>query len=84
MNNLIKLTDTANNTIYINSEFIEAVYVPESNKNATCIKMAMGGYEYTIAKMMDEIMSMINKTSRATLKLSNTKDNKDNGEATSN
>jgi hypothetical protein len=46
--------------------------------------MAMGGYEYTIAKMMDEIMSMINKTSRATLKLSNTKDNKDNGEATSN
>jgi hypothetical protein len=75
MNNLIKLTDTANNTIYINSEFIEAVYVPESNKNATCIKMAMGGYEYTIAKTMDEIMSMVNKTSRATLKLSNTKDN---------
>ena len=72
-NTLIKLTDVANNSIYINSQYIEAIYVPESNKNATCIKMAMGGYEYTIAKTMDEIMSIVNKTTRASLKLSSTK-----------
>ena len=88
-NTLIKLTDATNNAIYINPEFIEAVYVPESNKNATCIKMAMGGYEYTIARAIDEIMSMINKTQRSTLKIASVKDNKpttnnNNGETTSN
>jgi hypothetical protein len=73
MNTLIKLTDEANNTVYINSQYIEAIYKPDTNKEATCIKMAMGGYEYTVIKSMGEVMDAINKTTRASLKLSSIK-----------
>jgi len=72
-NTLIKLTDAANNTVYVNTEYIEAIYVPDKNKNATCIKMAMGGYEYTVIKTMDEVIGAINKTTRASLKLASIK-----------